>query len=303
MLLPRFLQAQFLRHLGFVLLFLLMLGIGTRLVRYFALAAKGELSAGYVGLITLLQLPIMLVWLLPFATFCACLWVFLGLKNARHLAVLQGAGVSPWQILRYLAPSIMALACVHGILSLQGSAWANQALEQAWQSSAVFGKSGALISQGDGYLYVQKNQGATMHGVVYLQPSQNRATTAKSAFTTQGNIVLQSGTHTLFDDKGSQQARFMRHVVKLPTATPRTALPLIKRLLMPFLLVIAPVLAWLFVPKNPRGRLWSVVVPAILSYALVVVAFDTLGNKAPFMLFLYVPMLALSTLAVPRGAR
>lgn len=142
-----------------VLGFLVVMMLGGRLIRYFGIAAEGNLDIGLLFTIIGYNLPYFLELILPLAFFIALMLVFGRLYVDQEMTVINASGVSRGKLARLMTPFIVALFVVEVALSVVGKPWGVRSSETIWQQQALTSafdliRPNEFISSGNYHLYV-----------------------------------------------------------------------------------------------------------------------------------------------------
>ncbi len=126
---------------GFVGNLLLILLSATALLQLFDVMSVADdllndLGGGFDVVLryTLLRLPILVTFLLPFSVLLAALLTFGRLHRQSELVAMQAVGLPFWRILSLLAPVLLVVAFLHFLISDQITPHAHRTLA-AWQAS------------------------------------------------------------------------------------------------------------------------------------------------------------------------
>ena len=133
--------------------------LGGRLIRYFGIAAEGNLDIGLLFTIIGYNLPYFLELILPLAFFIALMLVFGRLYVDQEMAVINASGVSRGRLGRLMTPLILALFVGEAALSIVGKPWGVRSSENVWQQQALTSafdliRPNQFISSGNYHLYV-----------------------------------------------------------------------------------------------------------------------------------------------------
>ncbi|WP_350562061.1 LPS export ABC transporter permease LptF [Psychrobacter sp. CAL346-MNA-CIBAN-0220] len=142
-----------------VLGFLMVMMLGGRLIRYFGIAAEGNLDISLLFIIIGYNLPYFLELILPLAFFIALMLVFGRLYVDQEMAVINASGVSRGKLARLMIPLIAALFVGEAALSVVGKPWGVRSSETIWQQQALTSafdliRPNEFISSGNYHLYV-----------------------------------------------------------------------------------------------------------------------------------------------------
>ncbi len=159
MILRRYISQQIALTSILVLGFLLFLLLGGRLIRYFGMAAEGQLDVGVLFTIISYNIPFLLELILPLSFFIALMLVFGRLYVDNEMSVINSCGVSRGRLAGLTTPLIIIVFIIEAWLSIVGKPWGLRHSETIWQEQGVKSafdliRSGKFISSGDYHLYV-----------------------------------------------------------------------------------------------------------------------------------------------------
>lgn len=159
MILRRYMTQQVASTTALVLGFLVVMMLGGRLIRYFGIAAEGNLDISLLFTIIGYNLPYFLELILPLAFFIALMLVFGRLYVDQEMAVINASGVSRGKLGRLMTPLILALFVGEAALSIVGKPWGVRSSESIWQQQALTSafdliRPNQFISSGNHHLYV-----------------------------------------------------------------------------------------------------------------------------------------------------
>jgi len=157
--LRRYMTQQVAATTALVLGFLVVMMLGGRLIRYFGIAAEGNLDISLLFTIIGYNLPYFLELILPLAFFIALMLVFGRLYVDQEMAVINASGVSRGKLARLMTPLILALFVGEAALSIVGKPWGVRSSESVWQQQALTSafdliRPNEFISSGNYHLYV-----------------------------------------------------------------------------------------------------------------------------------------------------
>ena len=189
-----------------VLGFLVVLMLGGRLIRYFGIAAEGNLDISLLFTIIGYNLPYFLELILPLAFFIALMLVFGRLYVDQEMAVINGSGLSRGKLARLMTPLIVALFLAEAVLSMVGKPWGVRSAENIWQQQALSSafdliRPNEFISNGNYHLYVGSlsDDKTQLQDVVLIQTQPDSKDSGKS-----NNINANSSDNA--NDKDEQAA-------------------------------------------------------------------------------------------------
>ncbi len=159
MILRRYMTNQVASTTALVLGFLVVMMLGGRLIRYFGIAAEGNLDISLLFSIIGYNLPYFLELILPLAFFIALMLVFGRLYVDQEMAVINGSGVSRGKLARLMTPLILALFVGEAALSVVAKPWGVRSSETIWQQQALSSafdliRPNEFVSSGNYHLYV-----------------------------------------------------------------------------------------------------------------------------------------------------
>jgi lipopolysaccharide export system permease protein len=134
---------------------ILLIAVGERFTHFLEKAALGQIPSTTVLTVVILRLPEILQLVIPFALYFALLLGLGRLYASQEMVILQSAGMTPTQVLRWLSPSVLGLALAVAAMSLALTPYARQTLERHLEESsqsigfAVF-RPGIFHSQDNG---------------------------------------------------------------------------------------------------------------------------------------------------------
>lgn len=197
MILRRYMTQQVASTTALVLGFLVVMMLGGRLIRYFGIAAEGNLDISLLFTIIGYNLPYFLELILPLAFFIALMLVFGRLYVDQEMAVINGSGVSRGKLARLMTPLILALFVVEAALSVVGKPWGVRSSESVWQQQALTSafdliRPNQFISSGNYHLYVGSlsDDKKQLQDVILIQSEpQSKGNAAKNATTDINNTI------------------------------------------------------------------------------------------------------------------
>lgn len=145
--------------------------------------AGGKMPAGLMTTLTLLHIPATLGNILPLAGFVAVMWGLGRLYRDQEMAVMRSSGFGWTQLIRPLLSLVVPLAILLLVLGWfvapSAARMAEQTMEQAFRSAAVWGlqpgkfhvlRDGALVI----YVEAIEADGTTLRNIFIKQTEQNR---------------------------------------------------------------------------------------------------------------------------------
>ncbi|WP_201549697.1 LPS export ABC transporter permease LptF [Psychrobacter fjordensis] len=180
-----------------VLGFLVVMMLGGRLIRYFGIAAEGNLDISLLFTIIGYNLPYFLELILPLAFFIALMLVFGRLYVDQEMAVINASGVSRGKLARLITPLILALFIGEAALSIVGKPWGVRSSESVWQQQALTSafdliRPNEFISSGNYHLYVGSlsDDKKQLQNVILIQsePEAKGSAAKKTAVDTSNSI-------------------------------------------------------------------------------------------------------------------
>ncbi len=197
MILRRYMTQQVATTTALVLGFLVVMMLGGRLIRYFGIAAEGNLDISLLFTIIGYNLPYFLELILPLAFFIALMLVFGRLYVDQEMAVINASGVSRGRLARLMTPLILVLFVGEAALSIVGKPWGVRSAESVWQQQALTSafdliRPNAFISSGNYHLYVGSlsDDKKQLQDVILIQSKPNsKAAADKSTGTDVDNRI------------------------------------------------------------------------------------------------------------------
>ena len=189
MILRRYMTQQVVSTTALVLGFLVVMMLGGRLIRYFGIAAEGNLDISLLFTIIGYNLPYFLELILPLAFFIALMLVFGRLYVDQEMAVINASGVSRGRLARLITPLILALFVGEAALSTVGKPWGVRSSESVWEQQALTSafdliRPNEFISNGNYHLYVGSlsDDKKQLQDVILIQsePKKKGSTTTKA---------------------------------------------------------------------------------------------------------------------------
>jgi len=171
--------------------------LGGRLIRYFGIAAEGNLDIGLLFTIIGYNLPYFLELILPLAFFIALMLVFGRLYVDQEMAVINASGISRGRLGRLMTPLILALFIGEAALSVVGKPWGVRSSENVWQQQALTSafdliRPNQFISSGNYHLYVGSlsDDKKQLQDVILIQsePSKKGSAAKNAAVDLKNNI-------------------------------------------------------------------------------------------------------------------
>ncbi|ERL56598.1 LPS export ABC transporter permease LptF [Psychrobacter aquaticus] len=194
MILRRYMTQQVAATTALVLGFLVVMMLGGRLIRYFGIAAEGNLDISLLFTIIGYNLPYFLELILPLAFFIALMLVFGRLYVDQEMAVINASGVSRGRLARLMTPLILALFVGEAALSMVGKPWGVRSSESVWQQQALTSafdliRPNEFISSGNYHLYVGSlsDDKKQLQDVILIQSEPNTKGTADKSTGTDVN--------------------------------------------------------------------------------------------------------------------
>ena len=195
--LRRYMTQQVASTTALVLGFLVVMMLGGRLIRYFGIAAEGNLDISLLFTIIGYNLPYFLELILPLAFFIALMLVFGRLYVDQEMAVINASGVSRGKLARLMTPLILVLFVCEAALSIVGKPWGVRSSESVWQQQALTSafdliRPNEFISSGNYHLYVGSlsDDKKQLQDVILIQsePDKKSSTTKEAAVDVNNNI-------------------------------------------------------------------------------------------------------------------
>ena len=199
--LRRYMTQQVASTTALVLGFLVVMMLGGRLIRYFGIAAEGNLDIGLLFTIIGYNLPYFLELILPLAFFIALMLVFGRLYVDQEMAVINASGISRGRLGRLMTPLILALFVGEAALSVVGKPWGVRSSENVWQQQALTSafdliRPNQFISSGNYHLYVGSlsDDKKQLQDVILIQsePTKKGSAAKNAAVDLKNNIDLEA---------------------------------------------------------------------------------------------------------------
>jgi lipopolysaccharide export system permease protein len=169
------LNSQILKGFSAILLILLGLIFSTRLVGYFEQALVGSLNPDIIFTILLLRLPDFLSLLIPFAFFLSLLLIVSELYQSNTIYAYFSAGVSRFQLMKYLTPFFLLTLIACSVLSIFIAPYTkvlskNLIAEQSFEDRLYSLKPNKLINldNGNSYLYFDSVNESLMKDITFF---------------------------------------------------------------------------------------------------------------------------------------
>lgn len=342
MILRRYLTQQVLTTTLITLFFLMLLMLGGRVIRYFGMAAEGQLDVGLLFVIIGYNLPMFLELILPLSFFVALMLVFGRMYVDNEMGVLFASGISRGRLTSLLIPLMLLLFVIEAGISIWAKPWGIAKNEKIWQNQALTSaldliRPQEFISSGDYHFYVDKfdREKRELHGLYVIQQRTNdkgekigndiliTAERAVQVATSEDDPLTQldlfNGRRYEIHEKSAiyNQTYFdsYRISIKKPISdnvneeniTTQPLNKLLKnlhkaeakaelgyRLSLPFLMIIAVMLATPLAQVNPRQGRWLRLLPAILifvSCAVSIISLKSAISKQKVSEFAYIWLL------------
>lgn len=335
MILRRYITQQVATTTVIVLLFLMVLMLGGRVIRYFGMAAEGQLEIGLLFSIIFYNIPTFLELLLPLSFFVALMLTFGRMYVDHEMSVLFASGQSRGRLTMLMLPLILLMFLTEGVLSLLAKPYGLSNSERLWQTQSLSSaidliKPKTFTTSGNYHFYVGEvdKQQKILSDLYVIQTAKNEAQrdviiTAKQAKQVQSHEDDNVTRLDLFDgkryelDSHSQvynQTHFEKYHISIAkpatdqiteqNVATQSSLKLLKnlhktevkaelgyRLTLPFLMIIACLLATPFAHVQPRQGRWLRLLPAILVFvacAVSVISLKTNISKNKISIWAYV---------------
>lgn len=208
MILRRYMTRQVASTTALVLGFLVVLMLGGRLIRYFGIAAEGNLDIGLLFTIIGYNLPYFLELILPLAFFIALMLVFGRLYVDQEMAVINASGISRGKLARLITPLILALFVGEAALSVIAKPWGVRSSDTIWQQQALTSafdliRPNEFITSGNYHLYVGSlsDDKKQLQDVVLIQTEPVDKGTATNSTAADANSVAATTLNTVIDPK------------------------------------------------------------------------------------------------------
>lgn len=219
--LRRYMTQQVASTTALVLGFLVVMMLGGRLIRYFGIAAEGNLDISLLFTIIGYNLPYFLELILPLAFFIALMLVFGRLYVDQEMAVINASGVSRGKLARLMTPLILALFVGEAALSIVGKPWGVRSSESVWQQQALTSafdliRPNEFISSGNYHLYVGSlsDDKKQLQDVILIQSEPEKKASAAKNNTAKETAVDVKNT---IDPETAEQLN-ISDIPNMPTA-------------------------------------------------------------------------------------
>ena len=315
MILRRYMTQQVAANTAIVLLFLMVLMLGGRLIRYFGIAAEGRLDVGLLFAIIGYNIPTFLELILPLSFFIALMLVLGRMYVDHEMSVLFASGISRGRLTRLMIPLITGLFVFQMGISLLAKPWGLSNSEQIWQTQSLGSlldlvRPKTFISSGNYHLYVDEfdKEKRELKNLYVVQQQTDKSgkiakndviITATRAYQVPSKDTDSSMQLDLFQGRryelGTNQANYnqasfekYRITLEKPasekitetnvetqttakllanTQKPEVKAELGYRFTMPWLIIIAAMLATPLAQVRPRQGRWLRLLPSVLIFA------------------------------------
>jgi len=133
----RYLVKQVVTTTFVVVCLLTLIILGARLIKFFGMAAQGQLDASVLFSIVGYRLPEFLILILPLSFFISLMLVFGRLYVDHEMAVLNSSGVSKHRLARLLIPMTTCFVIVHMFLMVWMSPWGLRQYFELYSTQSV----------------------------------------------------------------------------------------------------------------------------------------------------------------------
>lgn len=142
-----------------MLVFLTLLIVGGRLIKYFGIAAQGGMDVTVLLKLVGFQLPYLMEYMLPLSFFIALMLVLGRLYVDHEMSIFKTAGISPSRVGVMLAPLALGMVLLQAGLTLWAKPWGlfsaeKLKVEQAIRSAVDLAKPGEFISFNNLNIYI-----------------------------------------------------------------------------------------------------------------------------------------------------
>ncbi len=226
MILRRYISQQIALTSFLVLGFVLFLLLGSRLIRYFGMAAEGKLDVGILFTIISYNIPFLLELVFPLAFFIALMLVFGRLYTDHEMAVINSSGVSRGGLARLASPLILLFFIIELWLAVIGKPWGLRHSETIWHEQGMKSafdlvRAGEFIGSGDYHLYVGSIDKEKRHlqDIILIQTNSkqnNKATDNEQKVVSATGTANQSSTVTITENS-STTPKELQNLPTLPT--------------------------------------------------------------------------------------
>ena len=315
MILRRYMTQQVAANTAIVLLFLMVLMLGGRLIRYFGIAAEGRLDVGLLFAIIGYNIPTFLELILPLSFFIALMLVLGRMYVDHEMSVLFASGISRGRLTRLMIPLITGLFVFQMGISLLAKPWGLSNSEHIWQTQSLGSlldlvRPKTFISSGNYHLYVDEfdKEKRELKNLYVVQQQTDKSgkiakndviITATRAYQVPSTDTDSSMQLDLFQGRRYElgtnqatynQASFEKYRITLEkpasekitetnvetqttakllanTQKPEVKAELGYRFTMPWLIIIAAMLATPLAQVRPRQGRWLRLLPSVLIFA------------------------------------
>lgn len=136
MIIRRYLASQLLITTLAVSALLTFILMGGRVIKYFGMAAEGRLDVELLSAVLLYRLPGFLELIIPLGLFIAILLAFGRLYIDNEMTVMISSGISRWQIIGVILPSILLVTALVAVFSFYLTPYGNNASERLFNQQA-----------------------------------------------------------------------------------------------------------------------------------------------------------------------
>lgn len=210
--LQRYMIQEIIRTTLAVLMFLTLLTMGGRLIRYFGMAAQGGMDVGILFKLIGFQLPYLMELILPLSFFIGLMLVLGRLYVDQEMTVMRSAGISPRKLGMSLWPLVLAMVLIQAGLSVVGKPWGLYSAEklkaeQAIRTAFDLIKPGEFISSQKYSVYVggfSKDKRELLDVMVIERRADTRNTHAEK-------VQDQTPVAAVVNTKAQASAQAMKH--------------------------------------------------------------------------------------------
>ena len=173
--LSKSLNIEVFKTFGSVLLIFFLLVVGSRVVGYFEQAAEGNIDPGIIMQVIALRFPDFITLLIPLSFFLGVLITISRLYAEREIYGYFSAGLSSFNLVKYLAPQAIIYFCPTIILSLYIAPYTKSLSKEmlsvnSFEEQIESIKSNDLVTfDNGGFIYVKDAENNEIKGIKLLQ--------------------------------------------------------------------------------------------------------------------------------------
>ncbi|PTQ89067.1 LPS export ABC transporter permease LptF [Agitococcus lubricus] len=136
MIIRRYLAGQLLITTVAITLLLTFILMGGRVIKFFGMAAQGKLDVELLSAVLLYRLPGFLELIIPLSLFIAVLLTFGRLYIDNEMAVMSASGISRWQMLGFISPTVLVVTLIIASFSFYLTPKGNWEYERLFKQQA-----------------------------------------------------------------------------------------------------------------------------------------------------------------------